>query len=474
MSGGTVTPGLTPAQITFFARNGYLQIPGIVSEGTCEYLTNETWKRLPPSWVRHDRTTWTGGVKDSCHDADLNYRRGHLKFQKGALVGDPIIAGSFGAGSAVESCALALIGRPLASIRVRGLYPNVPPPAAASLRDFTLPHVEAHPAHLVALCYLNGVGPDAGGLLVWPGSHHQLYHAFSSKLDFAATPEYDRVFSTWSKFRPIQLCGGCGDVIFTHHRLFHSPSLNKSDGIRFAFLCDYVAKDFKLHCQQKPTTALWEDWPPVRDIAEQEECDTSDQALRKWSKKDGRVDLSFSRATDATINKSEASDLARLRQPGDRWLILCDSAAKQSSNQLDPCGSNLMQDGVQVFLNGQYLQSATTNGITSRISTRGGPNHVHIVGIKKPLWLRVIEVELPFTDSRLIHQAVIAPDSPEQRIVLRDLPPLRKANSFRQANTRGVADSGFGEARFQVTLRPGEARAAGVSFDHIRDGKSAT
>ncbi|MGR9437923.1 hypothetical protein ACU8OP_23400 [Rhizobium leguminosarum] len=96
-------------ELMAFARDGYLHLRGIIPQSSCDYLIERTWSKLPDHWVKNDPQSWCGDVQDSCHLADLNYRRGLVKFQKGELVEDQVIHKSFGAGSPLEQIALGLI-----------------------------------------------------------------------------------------------------------------------------------------------------------------------------------------------------------------------------------------------------------------------------------------------------------------------------------------------------------------------------
>ena len=395
----------------FFARNGFLHLKKVVSEEATAYLVEETWKRLPSSWSRNNPSSWVGEVTDSCHTSDLNYRRGHVKFQKGELVGDKVIMETFERDSSLGKFAQGMIGRPLRKIRVRGLYPNVPPPDATSLREYIKPHVEAHPVHIVALCYLNDVPTKSGGLLVWPGSHLDLYSSFKSKLDFVACSKYDIDWQKWSGLRPIELCGSRGDVILIHHRLFHAPSLNRSRSIRFAFLCDYISSDYLELCQQKPGKQLWEDWPSIASAVEKTTLAT-DFCLSPWSETE-KSGISVQNLSVTARRKGEASILARMRQQGEVWLSVSDNQDSATRNDLDPCGTDITGDGVRVFINHKEINSKSQHDIIDKVNLISGVNQIRVVGINRPLWLKLICVELPLTSSRIIFQSYLDGLSPE-------------------------------------------------------------
>lgn len=397
--------------LRFFARNGFLHLKNVVSEEATAYLVDETWKRLPPYWSRNDPSSWVGEVTDSCHSADINYRRGHVKFQKGALIGDKVIVEAFDRDSSLGEFAQAIIGRPLAKIRVRGLYPNIPPPDAAYLREYIEPHVEAHPVHIIALCYLSDVPTKSGGLLVWPGSHLDLYSSFRSKLDFVASSEYEKHFKQWSSLRPIELCGSRGDVILIHHRLFHAPSLNRSRSIRFAFLCDYVSSDYPELCKQQPGTQLWEDWASIASVVGDRTL-AADFCLSPWSEAE-KSGITVHDLSGTARRKRDASVLARMRQPGEVWLCLSDNPRSATRNNLDPCGTDITAKGVRVFLNNKKIRSKLQNDLIEKVNLVSGSNHIRVVGIGEPLWLRLIRIELPFTKSHIIFQSHLDGCSPE-------------------------------------------------------------
>lgn len=389
---------LTPTQLAAFAREGFIVLPHAVDEKSCNHLVEKTWQRLPSKWQRDAADTWTGDVPDSCHVASLDYRRGLLKYQKGDLIDDPIVTGALAAGSHVERMARALTGMPFAPIRCRGLYPNVPPPNRSRLRSYVAPHIEAHPATLIALVYLNDVEHDAGGLLVWPGSHRPMYTAFESKLDFAVNESYAQIFAGYARLKPIQLTGSKGDVILIHHRLLHAPSLNRSDKIRFAFLCDYTFANFKTLSTQAPES-LWEDWPSLSGL-DQPGCDTpSLYPMRAWLDAE-LVGEQFSADTESTQNKRDATELARARHEGDIWLVASDAEDAPLDCTLDPTGTEL-SGIVDIRLNGLPLRSQSRNGFVCRLALMEGDSQLEVRTPRK-LRIKLIKIELPFTESRIL------------------------------------------------------------------------
>ncbi len=171
---------LTQDQLGFFARNGYLLIPRALDDGVCDELISMTQEKFPDHWDPHDVETWTGEVTDSCHSGQLREFKGLLKFQHKDLVEHPTIAQNLGFGSTAWTVAEALIGSDLADLRVRGLYPIVPLQEGAATAPFK-PHVEGHPVEVIGFGYLVDVPEDGGALLIWPGSHRDIYPAMESE-----------------------------------------------------------------------------------------------------------------------------------------------------------------------------------------------------------------------------------------------------------------------------------------------------
>ena len=421
---------ISPEQARFFARNGFLQLRGLIPEATCAHLVERTWEHLPPHWRRDDPTTWRGQVEDSCHVASLDARGGLLKFvsacsgrisaQRRELQADPRILESYHEPSVGHGAAHRLIGRPLHPIRLRGLYAIAPVEHPDAAREVPSPHIEAHAAQIVSLTYLDDVDPGGGGLLVWPGSHRELYPAFTSKFDYVAGLSLQTVLNGLLRRRPIELSGERGDLILTHHRLLHSPGINRLDRIRFAFLCDYTPKDHVALCRQAPGD-LWEDWPGLVALAGSAGLDgapdfatepapeapaPADPApeRRGWRRLLGRRRRRASAESACSRNKLDASRIGRDRRPGEVWLSLADSPdLYDDTERLDPRGGRLVHGarGVRVHFNGARLTSVSHNGFTARLDVRPGANALSIRGVRRPLWLRILAVESPISASRV-------------------------------------------------------------------------
>ncbi|MGH8611919.1 MAG: phytanoyl-CoA dioxygenase family protein [Gammaproteobacteria bacterium] len=419
---------LTAEQARFFARNGFLQLPRLVPEATCRHLVERTWSLLPPQWRRDAPSSWRGEVGDSCHVAGLDYRGGLLKFQIKELAADPAVVASFQPPSPVHEVAHDLIGRPLHRIRLRGLYAIAPVEYPDRLRRVPSPHVEAHPSQIIVLSYLEDVGPGGGGLLVWPGSHRAFYRAFDSKLEYVVNAGFAERLAHYCGLEPVELPGTRGDVILTHHRLLHSPSINRHERIRFGFLCDYTPQDHHALCRQLPGPDPWEDWPGVVQLAGADGC-SGDADYRMASEMDSpwtrglpmlqrwfaRFCLRRATETASSRNKSDASRLSRGKRPGDVWLSVSDSPASFDwTHSLDPQGSALISLGISASLHRERLVSHSRGDIVARLAVHDGRNALVLEGVDRPLWLRVVEIRLPFDQSRMLVRRAL--DGRERRV----------------------------------------------------------
>jgi hypothetical protein len=412
---------LDEQQLGFFARNGYLRVEGLVDPQTCRQLVDHTWTRLPPDWRRDDPSTWNNGQHgDSCHVADLRVRRGLFQFQKGDLLGNPVIEGAFGATASTPGgrLARALIGHPLAKMRVRGLYCIVPLPGSIQYKGgFAKPHIESHAAQLVASCYLEDVAADGGALHVWPGSHREIYPAMGSKLEHVVTPAYEEIFSRWARREPIPVPGRRGDVVIIHHRLLHAPNVNRSSRIRYAFFCDYQRDDFRALSSAMPGKDVWEDWPAiarlpaaVRDGPPDFRLQDSEDSVDVVPLHAVELSRAHTRDTDvSSVRKADASALARSRQAGDTWLALSDAEATAADRELYPRGSDLHAAGVSVRIDGKPVRSACRYDVFARLELAPGEHAIEIDGLDRTAWLRVLKIRLPFIRTEFMVQRRLEP-----------------------------------------------------------------
>ncbi|HVE54353.1 MAG TPA: hypothetical protein VNB23_13310, partial [Ramlibacter sp.] len=113
------------------------------------------------------------------------------------------------------------------------------------------------------------------------------------------------------------------------------------------------------------------------------------------------------------INKRAASALARRRQDGDVWLAITDRRPGTFSVKLDPTGGDLAGRGLRLRVNGRELRSASENGFVARLGTAGEAFRITLQDAPCPVWLKVVAVRLPFTQSRLLHAGALPPGTHE-------------------------------------------------------------
>ncbi len=419
---------LTTAELSFFARNGFLHVKNFVDPDTCETLVDHTWTRFPPEWSRHDPATWSGDLADSCHIADLKARRGLMQFQKGDLLGHPVVDGFFSSDGPGGQLAKELIGSPLSKFHVRGLYAIVPLPSSITYKVGGRPHIEAHPAQLISLHYLEDVVPGGGGLHVWPGSHREIYPNMGSKLEHVTTPEYEEIFDRWVRLQPLELHGERGDVVIIHHRLLHAPSLNRSPNIRYGFLCDYQRSDYTALIAQRPSHDVWEDWPAIAALPVHLRDAPSDYTLSpladdqlvpaSWSAKDRLSGASSNTGDPSSIRKSDASILARGRQVGDVWIALSDDPKTANDIKLFPRGSDLDAQGVRVSVNGERISSLCRFDIISKLPNEPGEYEIEVQGVTRETWIRVLRIQLPFQNTEFLLSGTLTPGKNSLRFSL--------------------------------------------------------
>lgn len=424
---------LTEAQISSFARNGFLHLEAKIAPEICSTLIERTWAKLPSWWDRNDRRTWSGPVVDSCHDAPVEVRLGHLKFQKGDLIGDPVVHTGFCQCSDLGSVAQQLIGTRLAPMRVRGLYCIIPTEPKPGRSRSGAAHIEAHATQLISLCYLDDVPEQSGGLLVWPGSHREIYPTMTSRLEYAAGEGHADVIERWSSLKPLEISGRRGDVVIIHHRLLHAPSVHNAEKIRFGFLSDYHRHDFRHLSGLEPSSNMWEDWPAImrlsadlRDgpsdyILKPEEnpiCNTTHEEPRRkyYALSMDNISLNLRAKSEDHVKQNDASALARLRTSGDIWISISDKSETFDENKLRPRGCNWHETGLRVTFDGEPVQSKCLYDFISKLSCTKGEHFIDLEGLDRMAWLRIIEIKLPFDQSEVLLRSSLRPGATTLRL----------------------------------------------------------
>ena len=115
----------------------------------------------------------------------------------------------------------------------------------------------------LAVTLLNDLsGPWNGNFTVWPGSH-RTGEAFFKE----ATPEVLRAGSPSYELPhpPVQICGKAGDVVLTHHQLWHGAAPNYGPDIRYAAIFRPAHVDVPAN-GTATMTDIWREFPGVRAL----------------------------------------------------------------------------------------------------------------------------------------------------------------------------------------------------------------
>lgn len=160
----------------------------------------------------------------------------------------------------------------------RGLYctlPNSPPPAD----NYRGAHSEAmYDTHwrLQIAAYIDDLPPDAGGLMLWPGSHRRIWDYWEAVHRNAPPPDAAPGTPTWDGYtipplpdiksdtKPVTTEGPVGSVVLWHANLLHMAGQNTlSDVIRQATIYAFAKTPESVPDEvvmRDPSGDLWRDW----------------------------------------------------------------------------------------------------------------------------------------------------------------------------------------------------------------------
>ncbi len=102
--------------------------------------------------------------------------------------------------------------------------------------------------------------PYSGNFTVWPGTHRQFETVFKEK-----GPAYlaDGIGAVELCSEPVQITGGPGDVVITHHQLVHTAVANSCPDIRYAAIFRGRHKDAEQN-GVAAMTDIWREWEGLR------------------------------------------------------------------------------------------------------------------------------------------------------------------------------------------------------------------
>ena len=239
---------LTRAELENFARDGFIVKRSLLSPELCRQCLKATWEILADQEITDDPKTWGKAHK----------RRGVIKLRD-EISDNAVLLDAITNCKGVTDTVTDLMGPDFINCGVRGVYPTLPIPRRIS-RPYE-PHIEHHPCQIVVMFYLDHVTTSNGGLFVWPGSHVPIYTENEKKFVFSPKPGFINTFRKYNSRAPFELTGNAGDVLFFHHRLFHSGSNNFGNSIRFGVLNDFIPSNYDDICDEVPTQDnMWDYW----------------------------------------------------------------------------------------------------------------------------------------------------------------------------------------------------------------------
>ena len=243
---------LTQQEIDHFKSQGFLIKRGLLNAKELRPFADQTWAKVPSCIVRDEPSSWEdAGSRWPCNN--LYHAHGGTCLYPpdencgGRMWWDVAQAPGFldvtTRSTPMISVVESLIGGPVKLPgRCRGMYTIWPRGPRQHAAEGTLgPHIDTETEQLLAVFYLDSVGPKEGGFVVWPQSHAIMYHGFEEEINPVLRPErYNELMAeVRGSIVPREFVGSAGDVIFIHNRMVHSSGQNFGSTIRMAAIQDY-------------------------------------------------------------------------------------------------------------------------------------------------------------------------------------------------------------------------------------------
>jgi hypothetical protein len=265
-------PHLTPDEISFFKREGYLIKRGAMDPELTARTQDRLWAGIPPRFRRDDAETWTGPFRKDEESRDSSSVRGGFMWKYREPGSEEWIIKMLVTNQPIWSWAEQLLGKgevvdPFNSRpgqgapppdRIRGIYSKLP--EGDIPEEPTTCHTDAGFFHLGIVGLIDQVPARGGAFTVWPKSHRTFYYAFTSQYRHERVEGYDKHVEYFDTQPPVDCHGGPGDIVFWHHRLAHTAGHNRSRQIRQAVLYDFRKKDIEQTVDEPPQKDMWRDW----------------------------------------------------------------------------------------------------------------------------------------------------------------------------------------------------------------------
>jgi hypothetical protein len=275
---GAGSLGLSRQETDQFRESGYVIKRGLIPPATFSSFIKLWWQQ-PPVRVAHmvpaDAGTWVSpgrhwpadnrwGLASNwmgSHEwpsavaprpgATVGERVGRLPYKLTRDVGndiwrwhgighDPEFVTATSAHPNVLRMAELLLGGPVKRPkRNRGIY-AIFPRAATDPETRLGPHMDQSMTEMMAVIYLQDVGPRAGGFTVFPTSPQRMYPTSAQGLNWVATERSETALNAvMAEVQPLEFTGQAGDVLFCHGWMVHSAGIHESDRIRMAVVADF-------------------------------------------------------------------------------------------------------------------------------------------------------------------------------------------------------------------------------------------
>lgn len=216
-------PPVTATEVVRFAREGFVVLRRVLDPDGVAAARDRIWDALPDRFRRDDACTWQGPVEDESGTRDLLERKGRVKL-RGALRTDPALLALLPENAVIRDLVATLLAPRVVAPpeTVRGIYLTFPMPELPESTG----HVDLHDYAIGAVAYLDEVPRHGGGLLVWPGSHHDRSIPVEARQHEPSAGA-------------LELPGRAGDVVLYDRHLVHAPGRNRLPHVRSALLCDF-------------------------------------------------------------------------------------------------------------------------------------------------------------------------------------------------------------------------------------------
>ena len=173
------------------------------------------WDDPPASLKRKDPATWVGPLPEADRSDDSANMRREYRWQYRRIGREDWIVRMLATDPVIFGVAEQMLGAGRVRIPngIRGIYCTLP--YGDRPRPENGCHCDAHPFHLGVVGYIDDVEPDGGAFCVWPGSHREFYHTFTTGYMPDKTGEYEPLRQRLNRQSPVDCHGSAGDVLFS-------------------------------------------------------------------------------------------------------------------------------------------------------------------------------------------------------------------------------------------------------------------